>query len=289
MSAPFTSGPWSLEEHDRFVEALNLHGRDWSAVTVYIGTNRKQSSIRSHAQRYFMILYNDGQPLPSKVLESGSGYTLSGKPLDLTGGAWTRFKGIAPRIVTATPQKANKQQKPNNHVNGGITVIYNKSGTASYPIKFDAKINTKFYSSIVNRFFSKSKKQPQNRINTLHCFIFKLDNFRQHVLDSIEYNWLLGGVLQPTSESGYCLMRTYLFDKFGGVYERYHNFKNFYQCFNARQQCLTFIHFQFDFENQHGIVAPTAAYHDVNHTDDFILCLRFMYVFVFVHLYVNLV
>jgi hypothetical protein len=43
---------------------------------------RDGHSIRSHAQKHFIKLYRDGLPLPLQVAESGSGYTLSGKPLD---------------------------------------------------------------------------------------------------------------------------------------------------------------------------------------------------------------
>lgn len=32
-------------------------------------------------------MYRDGKPLPDKVKESGEGYTLSGKPLDITSAA----------------------------------------------------------------------------------------------------------------------------------------------------------------------------------------------------------
>ena len=40
------------DEHERFVEALEKYGCDWSQVTAHVGTRRKQQ-IRSHAQRTF--------------------------------------------------------------------------------------------------------------------------------------------------------------------------------------------------------------------------------------------
>lgn len=66
-----------------------------------IGT-RDHKAVRSHAQKHFIRLYRAGEPLPAKgviapspslcfisgltrtdvVIESGAGYTLSGKPLD---------------------------------------------------------------------------------------------------------------------------------------------------------------------------------------------------------------
>ncbi|KAI8322428.1 hypothetical protein GQ54DRAFT_240472, partial [Martensiomyces pterosporus] len=47
----------------------------------HVGT-RDPKSIRSHAQKYFIKLFRDKVPLPAKVVESGEGYTLSGRPLD---------------------------------------------------------------------------------------------------------------------------------------------------------------------------------------------------------------
>lgn len=71
---------WSEEEHQRFKEALELYGRDWGACARFIGT-RPAPLVRSHAQKYLIKLWKLGKPLPTKVAESGNGYTLSGKPL----------------------------------------------------------------------------------------------------------------------------------------------------------------------------------------------------------------
>lgn len=72
--------PWSVEEHQRFKESLELFGRNWERCAAYIGTRRAQL-VRSHAQKYLIKLWKLGKPLPKKVAESGNGYTLSGKPL----------------------------------------------------------------------------------------------------------------------------------------------------------------------------------------------------------------
>ena len=45
-------------------------------------STRDARQIASHAQKFFIKLALTGQLLPSKVAESGCGYTLSGKPLD---------------------------------------------------------------------------------------------------------------------------------------------------------------------------------------------------------------
>ena len=49
--------------------------------------NRSTPLIRSHAQKHFIHLWTKGIPLPPKVQETGSGYTLSGEPLNPASGA----------------------------------------------------------------------------------------------------------------------------------------------------------------------------------------------------------
>ena len=88
-------GPWTDDEISRFLSALEEHGRNWEAVTAAVGTRGKEN-VRSRAQRHFIRLAKDGKPLPAKVAESGSGYTLSGKELDPSSAAAARIFGLPP-------------------------------------------------------------------------------------------------------------------------------------------------------------------------------------------------
>lgn len=45
-------GKWTYEEHNRFLQALELYGNIWKKVEDYIGS-RTRAQIRSHAQKYF--------------------------------------------------------------------------------------------------------------------------------------------------------------------------------------------------------------------------------------------
>jgi protein MYSM1 len=72
---------WTDEEKARLHAGLELFGRDWQKLAAHMGT-RGAPAIRSHCQMYFMKLLKAREPLPAKVKESGSGYTLSGKPLN---------------------------------------------------------------------------------------------------------------------------------------------------------------------------------------------------------------
>jgi len=49
------TGRWSKEEHDVFLSALQLYGKDWKKIAADIKT-RTVVQIRTHAQKYFMKL-----------------------------------------------------------------------------------------------------------------------------------------------------------------------------------------------------------------------------------------
>lgn len=48
-------GRWSKEEHEKFLEAYRLYGKEWKKVQTYIGT-RSTTQVRSHAQKYLAKL-----------------------------------------------------------------------------------------------------------------------------------------------------------------------------------------------------------------------------------------
>ena len=48
-----TQGRWTEDEHNKFIYAIQLYGKDWRRVQECIVT-RSTLQIRSHAQKYFI-------------------------------------------------------------------------------------------------------------------------------------------------------------------------------------------------------------------------------------------
>ncbi len=42
---------WDDEEHERFLQAVRLYGKNWGEITRYVGTRSRQS-VYSHAQKF---------------------------------------------------------------------------------------------------------------------------------------------------------------------------------------------------------------------------------------------
>jgi len=50
-----TQGRWKTEEHDLFLQGLNLYGKEWKKIAALVKT-RTVVQIRTHAQKYFQKL-----------------------------------------------------------------------------------------------------------------------------------------------------------------------------------------------------------------------------------------
>jgi MYB-related transcription factor LHY len=56
-------GRWTEVEHEKFLEAMRIHGKDWDKIEEHVIT-RDATHCRSHAQKFFtkLIRYVEGGP-----------------------------------------------------------------------------------------------------------------------------------------------------------------------------------------------------------------------------------
>ncbi|XP_061366679.1 protein REVEILLE 8-like [Gastrolobium bilobum] len=75
---------WYEEEHDKFLEALQLFDRDWKKIEDFVGS-KTVIQIRSHAQKYFLKVQKHGNithvPLPRPKQSKHSLCSLYMRPL----------------------------------------------------------------------------------------------------------------------------------------------------------------------------------------------------------------
>jgi len=51
LEPKFNTGPWTAEEHQRFLDAIKNHGKDWELIQSQVGT-RSVNLVRAHGQKF---------------------------------------------------------------------------------------------------------------------------------------------------------------------------------------------------------------------------------------------
>eukprot|EP00501_MAST-03F_sp_TOSAG23-6_P002507 GSMAST32.ASY1.ANO1.2644.1 assembled CDS len=140
---------WTAEEEVLFLEALELHGREWHKCVEHMGHTRNKGSFTSHAQKHFIKLYLADKPLPAKVVESGEGYTLSGKPLDPNSAA-ARAYGVVSKytldeakVAKLSGRQLNLGQKTNGIRDTRATSAFTAAAAAAAELKKQKKLEAR--------------------------------------------------------------------------------------------------------------------------------------------------
>jgi SHAQKYF class myb-like DNA-binding protein len=74
---PILAGRWTKQEHNRFLEGVELHGKNWKRISAMVKT-RTVVQTRTHAQKYYQKLEREHGRSPT-----GSSRSIYGEPAEL--------------------------------------------------------------------------------------------------------------------------------------------------------------------------------------------------------------
>ncbi|KAL8541145.1 hypothetical protein ACS0TY_002424 [Phlomoides rotata] len=110
---------WSEQEHDKFLEALQLFDRDWKKIEAFVGS-KTVIQIRSHAQKYFLKVQKNGTsehvppPRPKRKAAHPYPQKASKNPVSQTTGP---LQSSAAPIETGYTARPDSLSMPKNPVN----------------------------------------------------------------------------------------------------------------------------------------------------------------------------
>eukprot|EP00252_Welwitschia_mirabilis_P009352 TRINITY_DN218_c0_g1_i6.p1 TRINITY_DN218_c0_g1~~TRINITY_DN218_c0_g1_i6.p1 ORF type:complete len:268 (-),score=41.33 TRINITY_DN218_c0_g1_i6:296-1099(-) len=146
---------WTEQEHDKFLEALQLFDRDWKKIEAFVGS-KSVIQIRSHAQKYFLKVQKNGsgehvppprpkrksaQPYPQKATKVGLiGATLAQETPTQPHSSWIHH-GPSAGIVTARAIGGTISNERNgNNSDDSSTDVWSFPKTSSGPFNHDTSL-----------------------------------------------------------------------------------------------------------------------------------------------------
>ena len=72
-------GRWTVKEHERFLEALRIYGKDWTMIQRHV-KSRQVTNIRAHAQKFLLKLVKVVEQKEKMSSSNENSLPLSGDP-----------------------------------------------------------------------------------------------------------------------------------------------------------------------------------------------------------------
>uniref|UniRef100_A0A0C9S8Z2 TSA: Wollemia nobilis Ref_Wollemi_Transcript_10040_1121 transcribed RNA sequence n=1 Tax=Wollemia nobilis TaxID=56998 RepID=A0A0C9S8Z2_9CONI len=158
---------WTEQEHDKFLEALQLFDRDWKKIEAFVGS-KSVIQIRSHAQKYFLKVQKNGsgehvppprpkrksaQPYPQKASKLGMLGAVFGPPdmPSLPASSWLHHRISAGTVTSGKIGTAGVTGRNGNSSDDSSTDVWSLRATLPHKLNHEYRLkDTPDFAEIYN-------------------------------------------------------------------------------------------------------------------------------------------